>query len=186
VGRDVVISVRRLGKEDLQRCVIAEGFVRWVSSTGDRGKEELREMLLDRLRDGNDVWGALDDDTLVGFAVVAPWMVLPGGRALDSMEVAAPHRGKGIGTEIVKCLLDEQDTIMGLTPYPEPGREEDLEQFYERFDFRHVTSDVMVRMPSDQERLSRWVRHLERLVDLYDSLLRTVRTRLKEAEQPSE
>ncbi|MDH5362583.1 MAG: GNAT family N-acetyltransferase [Aigarchaeota archaeon] len=181
-----MISVKKLNKEDLQRCAIAEGFVRWVSSAGDRGKEELREMLRERLRDGNDVWGALDDDTLVGFAVVAPWAVLPGGRAVDSMEVAAPHRGKGIGTEIVKRLLDEQDTILGLTPYPEAGYEEDLEQFYERFGFRHVTTDVMVRMPSDRERLSRWVRHLERLVDLYDSLLRAVKSQIKEAEEPSE
>jgi len=181
-----VISVRKLGKEDLQRCAIAEGFVRWVSSTGERGKEELREMLLGRLRDGNDVWGALDDDTLVGFAVAAAWGALPGGRALDSMEVATPRRGKGIGTEIVKRLLEQEDTIMGLTPYPEPGHEEDLEEFYRRFDFRHVTSDVMVRMPPDRERLSRWVRHLERLVDLYDSLLRAVKSRVKEAEEPSQ
>ncbi len=181
-----MISVRKLGKEDLQRCAVAEGFVRWVSSTGERGKEELREMLLGRLRDGNDVWGALDDDTLVGFAVAAAWGALPGGRALDSMEVAAPRRGKGIGTEIVKRLLEQEDTIMGLTPYPEPGHEEDLEEFYRRFDFRHVTSDVMVRMPPDRERLSRWVRHLERLVDLYDSLLRAVKSRVKEAEELSQ
>lgn len=181
-----MISVKKLNKEDLQQYAIAEGFMRWVSSTGDKGKEELRAMLVDRLRDGNDVWGALDDGILVGFAVVSPWAVLPGGRALDSMEVAAPHRGEGIGTEIVKRLLEEQDTILGLTPYPEAGYEEDLEQFYERFGFRHVTADVMVRMPSDRERLSRWVRHLERLVDLYDSLLKAVKSRVKEAEEPSQ
>lgn len=143
-------------------------------------------MLLERLRDKSEIWGALDDNTLMGFAVVAPWAVLPGGKALDSLEVAASHRGKGIGTEIVKRLIEEQDTIMGLTPFPEAGREEELDEFYKRFGFTHVTPDVMVRMPADRQRLSRWIRHLERLVDLYDSLLRAVKSRLKENEKTTE
>ncbi len=143
-------------------------------------------MLLERLGDKSEIWGALDDNTLMGFAVVAPWAVLPGGKALDSLEVAASHRGKGIGTEIVKRLIEEQDTIMGLTPFPEAGREEELDKFYKRFGFTHVTSDVMVRMPADRQRLSRWLRHLERLVDLYDSLLKAVKSRLKENEKTTQ
>lgn len=171
--------IRKLTSEDLGKLDIVEGFSRWISSSGDKGKAELRELLERRLVDGEEVLVAIEDNLLVGFAVVADWKAVPDGRALDSMEVAEPYRGKGIGSELIKAMLAERETIVALTPYPESGYEKALESFYQDFGFRFVSEDVMVRIPDSREKLTRWIRHLEKIVSLYDSLIKEMKTKLE-------
>jgi len=165
-----LILVKKLTAEDLESLEVAEGFTRWIESSSKDGKAELKKHLAERLSDGNEIWGALDGDILVGFAVIADWHSFPGGKAIDSMEVAESHRGSGVGSKISSKIIEEHDTIMAVIPFPEPGFEKKLENFYHKFGFKHVTGDVMIRIPNGRDKLNRWIKYLDRLLDLYDSL----------------
>ncbi|MCP8305008.1 MAG: GNAT family N-acetyltransferase [archaeon] len=168
---------------DLQDLDIADGFTRWVESSGDKGKAELRELLRQRLKERADVLVAVEENKIVGFAIIVDWAALPNAKALDAMEIAQPYRGKGIGSMLVQRIIKEWDTLIALMPSPEPGRERDLERFYKKLGFRQIGDDAMVLIPRSGDKLRRWVVHLERLLYVYDSLLKEMKARTESEER---
>jgi len=164
---------------DLQALNIADGFTRWVESSGEKGKAELRELLRQKLTEGADILVVVEENKIVGFAIIVDWRTLPNAKALDAMEIAQPYRGKGIGSLLVQRIIEEWDTLIALIPTPEPGRERDLERFYERFGFRRIAEDAMVLIPKSGDRLRKWIVYLERLLHVYDSLLKEMETYAK-------
>ncbi|MCP8322290.1 MAG: GNAT family N-acetyltransferase [archaeon] len=182
-GRDL-ITIKKLTVSDLEILNIEDGFVRWVESSGEKGKAELRELLRQRIMEGGEVLVAIEENKIVGFAIIIDWRTLPNAKALDAMEVAKPYRGKGIGSMLTQRMIEEWgDVLIALTPSPEPGREKDLDDFYKRFGFKYITEDVMVLIPRGSDRLGKWIVILERLVNVYDSLLREIKTRVKSDEK---
>ncbi|MCP8310618.1 MAG: GNAT family N-acetyltransferase [Candidatus Methylarchaceae archaeon HK01M] len=168
--------IKKLTISDLQDLDIEDGFTRWVESSGYKGKDELRELLRQRLKEGADVLSAVEKNKIVGFAIIVDWPTLPNAKALDAMEISQPYRGKGIGSLLVQRIIKEWDTLIALMPSPEPGRERDLERFYQKFGFRQIGDDFMVFIPRSNDKLSRWVVYLERLLYVYDSLLKEMKT----------
>lgn len=172
-----MVVVRKATREDLERLKIATGFTRWISTSDDRGKEELRQLLLDRMGEGMDVWIAVEGDEIVGFTVVSDWPALPGAKAIEAMEVARPYRGKGVGSMMLSRIISELDTLIALMPSPEEGYEEELKRFYERFGFRCLTEDYMVRIPDSEYKLRRWIEQIDRLLEIYQVLLKEMKIR---------
>ncbi|MCP8323638.1 MAG: GNAT family N-acetyltransferase [Candidatus Methylarchaceae archaeon HK02M2] len=168
--------IKKLTVKDLQTLDITPGFIRWVESSGEKGKSELRQFLGQRLTEGADILVATQGNKIIGFAIVVDWPTLPNAKALDAMEIAQPYRKKGIGSMLVKKIIEEWDTLIALIPSPEPGRERDLERFYEKFGFRHIAEDAMVLLPKSDDKLKRWVVYLQRLLYVYDSLLKEMKT----------
>lgn len=177
-----MVTIKRLTVNDLRLLKLSDDFHRWISSKNESGKKELKELLRQRLMDGEDVWVAVEDDVIIGFAVIVDWAAMPGGKALESMEVARSHRRKGIGSLMIRSILENYNTIMVLTPSPEAGYEKALEDFYERFGFKHMPGDVMVRIPDDRERLRRWVKYLGNVLEVYEALLNEMKGRLEEVD----
>lgn len=173
-----MLTIRKLTLDDLKTLEIAEGFARWISSSGEKGKSELRQLLQQRLTDGEEILVAIEWNLIIGFAVIANWATMPGGKALESMEVAKEYRGKGIGSELVKRILEEREAIVALTPYPEAGYEKALEEFYGKFGFKHITEDIMIQIPASPDKVKRWIEIVERLMEVYNALLKEMKARL--------
>lgn len=175
-----MVSIIKATEEDLLKYKISSGFVKWVPSHDDRGKEELRELLRSKIREGMEVWLAVDAEEIVGFVIVSDWPVLSGAKAIEAMEVAKPFRGKGIGSLMLSRIIKEYDTLIALMPSPEEGYERELEKFYERFGFRYLTDDYMVRIPDTPEtehKLRKWIRQVDRLLEIYQVLLKEMKIR---------
>ncbi len=169
--------VIKLKCEDV-RCLdalrISDGFTRWISSRGKKGKEELRNYLKSKLALENEIYAAIctskGKNELVGFAVITNWPGLPRAKAIDSVEVASPHRGRGIGSAIIRKIINQENTILVLMFSPELGREKELEKFYRKFGFDYLTEDYMVYLPSDFQRLRKWASFVDTLLEIYNSL----------------
>ncbi|MCX8205399.1 MAG: GNAT family N-acetyltransferase [Candidatus Nezhaarchaeota archaeon] len=175
-----MVSVIKAAEEDLDKYKISPGFVKWICSHDDKGKEELRGLLKSKLKEGMEVWLAVDAEEVIGFTIISDWPVLPGAKAIEAMEVAKPYRGRGIGSMMLSKVIKEHDTLIALMPSPEEGYEKELEKFYERFGFHHLTSDYMIRIPDTPEagyKLRKWIQQLDRLLEIYQVLLREMKMR---------
>lgn len=149
----------------------------------------------------------MDENKIIGFSIIADWRALPNAKSLDAMEVARPYRGKGIGSMIMQRLIEEWDTLTSLTLLPELGYEKILDKFYQKFGFKRITNDIMVRIPNDgrlkewidymedvlkeysykmyriQPIIHIWMQYVEKLLDVYEPLLKEMKTRIKEREK---
>jgi len=175
-----MVTVRKATLEDIDKLKISSGFTRWISSHDEKGRAELKQLLRDRLREGLDVWLAVENDEVVGFAIISDWPALPGAKAIEAIEVARPYRGKGVGSALLSSITSELDTIIALMPSPEEGYEKELEKFYERFGFKYITEDYMVRIPESPEsgyKLRRWIDQIDRLLEIYQVLLKEMKIR---------
>ncbi|MEM4699933.1 MAG: GNAT family N-acetyltransferase [Candidatus Nezhaarchaeales archaeon] len=175
-----MVSIIKAAEGDVLKYKISSGFVKWVSSHDDRGKEELRELLRSKIKEGVEVWLAVDNGEIVGFTIVSDWPVLPGAKAIEAMEVAKPFRGRGIGSAMLSKIIEEHDTLIALMPSPEEGYEKELEEFYGRFGFHYLTNDYMVRIPDTPEagyKLRKWIQQVDRLLEIYQVLLREMKIR---------
>ncbi len=172
-----MVTVKRATLEDIEKLKVASGFTKWVSTSNDKGKEELKQLLKSRLKDGMDVWLAIDGDEIVGFTIISDWPALPGAKAIEAIEVARSYRGKGVGSMMLSKIIGELDTLIALMPSPEEGYEEELKKFYERFGFRYLTEDYMVRIPDDEYKLRRWMEQVDRLLEIYQVLLKEMKIR---------
>lgn len=165
-----MVIVRKASLDDMEKLKISSGFSRWFSSHDEKGKSELKEFLKDKLKEGLDLYLAIDNDEVVGFIALSNWPTVPGGKAIEALEVAKPYRGRGTGSMILKEVLKDWDTIMVLTPSAEEGYEEELESFYKRFGFRPLTEEYMVRIPEGPQsgdKLRKWIHHIDRLIEIY-------------------
>jgi len=175
-----MVRVIKASKEDIEKYRIADGFTKWITSHDEKGKEEIKELLKSRVDEDMDVWLAVEGDEVVGFAIVGNWPALPGAKALEAMEVAKPYRGRGVGSALLSKIISELDTIIALMPSPEEGYEKELERFYERFGFQYITDDYMVRIPDTPEsgyKLRKWIDHVDRLLEIYQVLLKEMKMR---------
>ncbi|MCP8307192.1 MAG: GNAT family N-acetyltransferase [archaeon] len=196
--------IKKLTISDIESLDVTEGFTWSVKSSGEKGKVELKEFLRQKLLDGADVLIALDENKIIGFAIINDWRALPNAKSLDAMEVARPYREKGVGSMIMQRLIEEWDTLIALTLLPEPGYEKILDKFYQKFGFKSITSDIMVRIPSDgklkewidymedvlkeysykiyriQPIIHIWMQYVEKLLDVYEPLLKEMKMRIKE------
>jgi GNAT superfamily N-acetyltransferase len=205
----LMIVIKKLTIPDLNNFDIIDGFTWSVKSSGEKGKAELKELLRQKLLDGADVLIALDENRIIGFSIITNWRALPNAKSIDVMEVARPYRGKGVGSMIMQRLIEEWDTLIALTLSPEPGYEKILDKFYQKFGFKNMTNDIMVRIPNDgrlkewidymenvlkeysykiyriQPIIHIWMQYIEKLLDVYEPLLREMKTRKKELEKIS-
>ncbi len=172
-----MITIKKTDQKELEKLRIADGFTRWVLSPGDKGKNELKEILIERLNEGAEVWIAVKNGEIIGFVIIADWPALPEGKAIEAMEVAKPYRGKGIGYSLLDRILKEAEAIFVLTPYPEAGYEKALEEFYKGFGFKYLSNnkEFMVRIPENPEKLEKWIKHIDRLIDVYEMLIREMK-----------
>lgn len=78
----------------------------WTDEVVDRGDRE--EWLAARTDAGNAVLVAIENDELAGYAAYAPWRAKYGYRNTveDSVYIAAPFQGRGIGRELLVALID--------------------------------------------------------------------------------
>ena len=78
----------------------------WTDETVDRAERE--EWLVTRVDAGNAVLVAVEDDAVAGFAAYAPWRWKSGYRNTveDSVYIAAPYQGRGIGRALLVALID--------------------------------------------------------------------------------
>lgn len=175
-----MVTIIRASKEDIDKYKIADGFTKWIASHDERGKEEIRELLKSRIDEDMDVWLAVEGGEVVGFAIIGDWPALPGAKAIEAIEVARPYRGRGVGSALLSRIISELDTIIALMPSPEEGYEKELEKFYERFGFRYITDDYMVRIPDTPEsgyKLRKWIDQVDRLLEIYQVLLKEMKIR---------
>lgn len=93
------------------------------------------------------------------------------------MEVAKPYRGRGVGYSLLDRILKEVEAVFVLTPYPEAGYEKALEEFYRRFGFRYLSNgkEYMVRIPEDPKKLEKWIKHIDKLIDIYELLIKEMK-----------
>ncbi|MEM1537981.1 MAG: GNAT family N-acetyltransferase [Candidatus Nezhaarchaeales archaeon] len=180
------IEIRRLSERDLEKLTFANGYSRWVSASGEKGKVELKELILQRLKDGYEVWAAIDGNEVVGFVIVGTWYLMPGGKTIEAVEVAKPYRGKGIGFNLLNKILKEDGEIFVLSASPEAGYEKALEEFYKRLEFVPLTEDYMIRFPPDAGKIERWIRYLARLNEIYAALLKELREARRRLEKPED
>jgi|YelNatPaOPRAMG01_1025707.scaffolds.fasta_scaffold04789_11 GNAT superfamily N-acetyltransferase len=172
-----MITIKKTSQKELEDLEVADGFTRWIPSPGDKGRNELKEILIERLNEGAEVWIAVENREIIGFAIVTDWPALPEGKAIEAMEVAKPYRGRGIGYSLLNRILKETEAIFVLTPYPEAGYEKALEEFYKRFDFKYLSNnkEFMVRIPENPEKLEKWIKHIDRLIDIYELLIKEMK-----------
>jgi GNAT superfamily N-acetyltransferase len=200
--------IKKLTISDLDCLDVAEGFTWSVKSFDEKGRAEIKEFLRQKLLDGANVMTALDKNKIIGFSIVTDWRALPNAKSLDAMEVARPYRGKGIGSMMMQRLIEEWDTLIALTLLPEQGYEKILDRFYQKFGFKSMTSDIMVRIPDDgklrewidymenvlkeysykiyriQPIVHIWMQYVEKLLDVYEPLLKEMKTRIEEQVRP--
>jgi len=170
------IIIKKLDIKQLEKLKVAEGFTRWVRSTNEKSKKELKHVLFSRLMGGTEVWGAIVNNTLVGFMIVSSWTALPGAKIIDAIEIVKHYRGKGIGSKLLNSFLNEyQDSVIGLLLYPEAGYEDKLIKFYKKHGFEDLEEGIMIRFPSKPEKLMVWVKYIQDLRNLYDRLLKIIR-----------
>lgn len=170
------IEIRKLREQDLEKLTFADGYTRWVSGSGEKAKVELKELILQKLKDGCEVWAAIDGNEILGFVIVGTWYLMPGGKTIEAVEVAKPHRGKGIGFNLLdRILKEEEGSIFALAASPEAGYEAALEEFYKRLEFTPLTEDYMVRFPADTSKMEKWIRYLARLSEVYAALLKELK-----------
>ncbi len=168
-----MVTIIKLSSTELSKLNMAVGFNRWIPTEDARGKAELKQKLKKFLSIKKDVWCAVDSNLIVGFGVVGNLTGLPGGKTIETLEVAQPYRRRGIGSLILGQILNEYgEAIMALNPSPELGYERELEEFYKRHGFRSFSEDLMVHFPSDIEKLRRWMIRLDELLDTYKLLRR--------------
>jgi L-amino acid N-acyltransferase YncA len=176
--------VIKASKEDIDKLKIATGFARWIATHDDKGKEELKQLLKSRLDEGMEVWLAVDGDEVVGFTIVGSWPALPGAKTIEAVEVAKQLRGRGIGSAMIRRIMSEHAAPIALTLSPEEGYESGLEKFYEDLGFRRLTEDYMVRIPEVAEggsKLRKWMEVVGELLEVYQALLKEMKTRYDEA-----
>ncbi|MCP8306481.1 MAG: GNAT family N-acetyltransferase [archaeon] len=135
--------IKKLTMSDLQDLDIADGFTRWVESSGDKGKAELRELLRQRLKERADVLVAVEENKIVGFAIIVDWAALPNAKALDAMEISQPYRGKGIIFMLVQRIIKEWDDIIALLPSPEPSSGSDYADAFHKKVFVEVEVPIV-------------------------------------------
>jgi N-acetylglutamate synthase-like GNAT family acetyltransferase len=82
-----------------------------------------------------------------------------GSRELASIAVIPSRRGQGIGSEIIRALLAQEQGTLYLTC------REQLEAYYTRFGFRRVPRDEMTP----------YFRRIVRVVNIFSPLMRGVR-----------
>lgn len=167
-----MIVVKKLAIVNLQSLDVADDFTWSIKSSSEEEKIKFKELLRQKLSDGGEILLAVEGDEIVGFAVIVDWQALPNTKFLDVMEVAKSYRSKGIGSMIMQRMIEEWDTLIALTPSSEPGFGEKLRNFYRRFGFKAITSDIvepviMVRIPTDSDKLKEWVEYLEKALDEY-------------------
>ncbi len=158
----------------LETIHISDKFRRWVSSEGERGREEAKKLLKERLQMGQEVWIVVSLEKgvseIIGFALIVNWPGLPRAKAIDAMEVAVPYRRKKIGSSLLRRIINDDDTIYVLMFSPEPGKEVALEKFYRSFDFEFLSGDYMIRFPNDVKKLEKWGKFVDNLLEIYKSL----------------
>ena len=88
---------------------------RWLAMQEAPPLSRIRRFVLDNLRDGAPQFVAVEDDRVVGWCDVKP-KVYPSQRhsGVLGMGVAATHRGRGVGTALLRATLDAAAT-RGLT-----------------------------------------------------------------------
>jgi len=168
-----LVILKKLSLAGLAKLNMAAGFDRWIKTEDDKGKAELKEKLRKFISSKKAVWCAIDGNSIVGFGIVDNLEELPGGKSIETLEVAQGYRRHGIGSMILDRILSEYgEAIMALNPAPELGYEKELEEFYKRHGFRSFSEDLMVRFPSDLEKLQKWMAYLDELLDTYKMLRR--------------
>ncbi|MEM3736525.1 MAG: GNAT family N-acetyltransferase [Candidatus Bathyarchaeia archaeon] len=171
--------VRRLSLTELSKLHIAAGFSRWVSTDDAKGKIELKRKLKKFISEKKDVWCAVDNGYLIGYGIVDDLAELPGGKTLETLEVAQNYRRRGIGSIILNRILGEYgEALMAVVPFPEFGYEKELEEFYRRHGFKKFSEDLMFRFPSDAEKLRKWITYLDELLDTYKTLRKKMASEL--------
>ena len=82
----------------------------WTDEVVDRSERE--EWLASRISSGDAVLVAIDDGDLAGYAAYAPWRTKYGYRNTveDSVYIAAPYQGRGIGRTLLVALIDHART----------------------------------------------------------------------------
>ena len=95
------------------------------------------ERRLAALRGADHVVLAFDGERLVGFATALSDGVLMS--SLSLLEVVPGHRGRGIGTELVRLIRDAGVGVYGL----DAVCDEDVVGFYEHAGFHHVHGMVL-------------------------------------------
>ncbi|MEM2497827.1 MAG: GNAT family N-acetyltransferase [Candidatus Nezhaarchaeales archaeon] len=173
------IEIRKLHEQDLEKLTFANGYTKWVSESSEKAKVELKELILQKLKDGYEVWAAIDGNEVVGFVIVGTWYLIPGGKTIEAVEVAKPYRGKGIGFNLLSRILKEEEGMFVLSISPEAGYEKALEELYKKLEFVPLTEDYMVRFPSNTEKIERWIRYLARLNEVYATLLKVLQEKLR-------
>ena len=166
-----MVVVKKLTTSDLQSLDVTDGFTWCIKSLGKEGKVKFKEFLKQKLSEGGEIFLAIKENKIVGFAAIIDWQTLPNTKFLDVMEVAKPYRSQGIGTMIMQKMFVEWDTLIALTPLSEPGCEEKLRNFYQRFGFTTITDIVkpviMIRIPNDTDKLKEWIEYIEKALDEY-------------------
>ncbi len=167
------IEISKIDRRSLETFKIANGFTRWFMTNDQKSKEELRQTLRTRLLGGSEIWAAVHNNILIGFAIITEWTTVPGIKILDAIEIAEQYRNHNIGTEILRSFFrDDPDAVLGLLLYYEPGQEDKLKKFYQRLGFKIISEGVMIRIPASTEKIEMWTRYLTELRDFYDNLLK--------------
>lgn len=159
---------------------MARGYSRWLTTNSEDDVKEFKRVFKTRLREGSEVWIAILKGVVVGYLILANWIVLPEAKVIEAFEVARPYRGMGIGSKLLSRVLEEySDRIVGLLLYPEPGYEDRLREFYRNFGFIDLGGSTMIKFPDKvDEKVLGLLRYLRDLRDLYDLLLKAFEERV--------
>lgn len=179
-----MISIKKLSPPDLNSYQIHDGFKWCIKSSTLDAKYKVKDLIKQKISDQADILLAIEENTIIGFAVIIDWKILPNSKYLDAIEVAEPYRGKGIGSEMMKKLLDEWDTLVALMLTSEPGHEKKLYGFYQKFGFKVITDEmieppILVRIPKNDEKLKNWIEYISKISDKYSYKMYETRTTLK-------
>ena len=102
------------------------------------------ETHLDVLRGSHTVWLAIDGEQVVGFITAVSDGVL--SAYIPLLEVLSTHRGRGIGTELVRRMLDSLDHLYMI----DLMCDEEVQPFYEDLGMRKGVG--MLRRNYDHQR----------------------------------
>lgn len=172
-----IVNFKKIDLQQLEKLKVANGFTRWVRTRDKKSERELRQVLRTRLLDRGEVWVAVTNNTIIGFAILTEWTALPGAKIVDAIEVTKNRREIGVGSGLLNYILQEnRDVIIGLLLYPEPGYEKRLTDFYRKAGFEDIgVNGVMIRLPLKSEKLEFWIKYLRDLHGLYEKLLKALR-----------